>query len=176
MVDRSAGSTLLTFNSKYVVTSSSAVTTTSTTLQDDTYASQTFSLTASQTVLVIYQANNAYGETMINQGMQNAIKIDSTDYALSYDSPYNTNTQARNTVFWIGTLGSGSHTIKGRFASLSSGNTVTVSNRVLLIYILNGDEFQYVDSSTSSTTTSTSLAAMTPQHRSLLRPLAPVRP
>ena len=73
--------TLLTFNSKYVVTSSTAVTTTSATLVDDTQASQTFSLTASQTVLVIYQANNLYGTAIQHTGMQNAINVDTTDVA-----------------------------------------------------------------------------------------------
>ncbi len=151
------GSTLLTFNSKYVVTSSTAVTTTSTSLQDDTQASQTFSLTASQTVLVIYQANNVHGVSMSGNGMQNAISVDAADTANSWDSPYDVNYCARNTVFWIGTLASGSHTIKGRFASKASGVTVTISNRVLLIYILDGNAFQYIDSSTTQTTSSTSL-------------------
>ena len=148
--------TLLTFNSKYVVPDSThAVTTTSTTLSNDTYASQMFSLTASQTVLVIYQANNVYGTAMPTTGMQNAISVDGTDYANSWDSPYDTtDCITRNTVFWIGTLASGSHTIKGRFASGTSGSTATISNRVLLIYILNGDAFLYLDSSTTSTTTS----------------------
>ncbi len=147
-------STLLTFSSKYVVTSVIAVTTTSTSLQDDTQASQTFSLTGSQTVLVIYQANNLYGIAMPATGMQNAISVDSTDVAKSWDSPWDSTYVARNTVFWIGTLGSGSHTITGRFASNTASSTATVSNRVLLIYILNGNAFLYDDDPTSQTTTS----------------------
>ena len=83
--------TLLTFNSKYVVTSSAAVTTTSSTLVDDTQASQTFSLTASQTVLVIYQANSINSAAMTNAGMQNAISVDGADYASSWDSAYAAN-------------------------------------------------------------------------------------
>jgi len=149
--------TLLTYNSKYVVSSTAAVTTTSTSLQDDTQASQTFSLTASKTVLVIYQANNVYGAAM-PLGMQNAIYVDGTDYANSWDGPYNAvNYCARNTVFWIGTLGSGSHTIKGRFARIGTSGTATVSNRVLLIYILSGDAYRYLDDSTTATTQSTTL-------------------
>ena len=151
------GKTLLTYNSKYVVASTTAVTTTSSSLVDDTQANQTFSLTASQTVLVIYQANNVYGAAMPAAGMQNAISVDGTDYARSWDSSYDNNYCTRNTVFWIGTLASGSHTIKGRFASNSSGATATVSNRVLLIYILNGDAFLYLDTSTTSTTNLDSL-------------------
>ncbi len=149
--------TLLTFNSKYIVTSSTAVPTTSNTLVDDTQASQTFSLTASQTVLVIYQANNLYGTAMHHSGMQNAISVDGGDVANSWDSPFDLTYVARNTVFWVGTLGSGSHTIKGRFASNNSGSTATLSSRVLVIYVLNGDAYRYLDNSTTSTSSSTTL-------------------
>jgi len=91
-------------------------------------------------------------------GMQNAIYVDGTDYANSWDGPYNAvNYCARNTVFWIGTLGSGSHTIKGRFARIGTSGTATVSNRVLLIYILSGDAYRYLDDSTTATTQSTTL-------------------
>jgi len=149
--------TLLTFKEKYVVTSTTAATTTSSSLVDDAYAIQDFSLTASQTVLAIYQANSAYGASMPQAyGMQNAIRVDGTDYAKSWDAGTLANRPTRNTVFWIGTLTAGSHTIKGRFATGLSGQTATVSNRVLLIYILNGDAYRYVDSSTNSTTSGTS--------------------
>jgi hypothetical protein len=140
-----------------VTTSQTAVSTTSTSLQDDTQASQTINLSKSQVVLVIYQANSDYNQSMYYYGMANAISVDGNDYAQSWDSPAANNIPARNCVFWIGTLGSGSHTIKGRFASKSSGQTVTINNRVLLILILNGTEFQYIDDTTTRTTTSTSL-------------------
>src|SRR5512136_2166382 len=151
----SSCATLLTFNSKYVVTSATAVTTTSATLVDDTQASQTFSLTATQTVLVIYQANNLYSAAMEWHGLQNAINVDGGDVAVSWDSPFNNNFIARNTVFWIGTLGSGSHTIKGRFASNTSGSTATLSERGLLIYILDGNAFRYLDRAATSNNTTT---------------------
>ena len=145
---------LLSYKEKYVVQSTTAVSTTALGLADDTQASQTFNLAATQTVLVIYQANNVYGATMTVTGMQNAISIDGTDKANSWDSPYGADCCTRNQVFWIGSLASGSHTIKGKFASNYSGNTATISNRILLIYIFDGDEFQYVDSTTLVSTTS----------------------
>jgi hypothetical protein len=148
--------TLLTFENKYVVASTTAVTTTSATLVDDTQASQTFNLAASRVVLVIYQANNVYGAAMPSSGMQNAINIDTVDKANSWNSGYGSNYPMRNTVFWVGTLAAGSHTIKGRFASMTAGSTATISNRVLLIYIFAGDEFQYVDDATTATTASAS--------------------
>jgi hypothetical protein len=149
--------TLLTFNNKYVVTSTTAASTTSTSLVDDPYASQTFSLDSPKVVLVIYQANNVYGASMTAYGMQNAINIDGTDVANSRDSPCSDVFPVRNCVFWVGTLGAGTHTVKGRFASNYSGYTVTISNRVLLIMIFNGGEFYYIDNATATTTSSTSL-------------------
>lgn len=143
--------TLLTFKDKYVVASTTPVTTISPTLVDDTEASQTFNLDASKVVLVIYQANNVYGATMPVTGMQNAINVDDVDKANSWDSPYGTNQCTRNCVFWLGILAAGSHTVKGRFASNSSGSTATISNRVLNIIIFDGDEFSYIDDPTTAT-------------------------
>jgi hypothetical protein len=140
--------TLLTFNSKHVVTSATAVSTASSSLVDDTQASQTFILTDSQTVLVIYAAYALYGSTSGQGAMENAISVDSVDKAMSWDSSAG-NFSHRNCCFWVGTLAAGSHTIKGRFAS--KVGTQTTDGRVLLIYILNGDEFQYVDDATTAT-------------------------
>jgi hypothetical protein len=150
--------TLLAYNSKYVITSQTASTTTSSSLQDDPQASQVFTLGATQTVLVIYAANNNHGQAMVATGMVNAINVDASDKALSYDSEGTANCVVRNCTFWIGSLAAGEHTIKGRFASKTNGQTVTINNRVLLVYIFDGDEFQYVDDTTTRTTTSNSLA------------------
>jgi hypothetical protein len=156
---------LLTFNSKYVVTSTSTFNTGLVALQDDSYASQTFSLTGNQTVLVIYAVNNHYADLHTYRGMKIGINIDATDYAQTgfSNSPSNaTNQHAEHGVtFWVGTLGNGNHTIKGRIAYggiNDNDETVTIDNRILLIYILDGTEFQYIDDqSTANTTTSTSL-------------------
>jgi hypothetical protein len=150
-----ASPTLLTLNSKYVVASTTAVATTSATLVNDTQAAQSFSLSTNQVVLVIYAANSVNGATMPDLGMQNAVSIDGVDYAKSWDAG-GINLPTRNTVFWLGTLSSGSHTIKGRFASNYATETATVSNRVLIIIIFNGNEFQYVDDTTYFVSTSTS--------------------
>lgn len=149
--------TLLTFNSKYVVQSTIQVQTTSSTLGDDTQASQTFTLSATQTILAIYQANNLHGSTQSGRGHKEAINVDGTDYANSADSPNSSTYAVRNCIFWIGSLGSGGHTIKGRFASNSNLTTSSIDNRILLIYILNGDEFQYLDDATAATTSSSTL-------------------
>ena len=143
--------TLLTFKDKYVIASTTPVTTTSNALVDDTEASQTFILTGSKVVLAIYQANNVQNAAMPDKGMQNAISVDAVDKANSWDTPYSTNHATRNCAFWVGTLAAGSHTVKGRFASMRSGSIATISNRVLLIYIFDGDEFQYIDNATTAT-------------------------
>jgi hypothetical protein len=149
--------TLLTYNSKYVVTSSTAVTTSSTALVDDTQASQTFTLSASQIVLVIYSAYNNYGSTIGQAGAGFAISIDGVDHVQCQQSLVNTNYASRGCPFWIGTLAAGSHTIKGRFCS-GTGATTTIDSRVLLIYILNGNEFQFTESTTSVTNASSTFA------------------
>jgi hypothetical protein len=148
--------TLLSLKEKYVISSTVAAQTTSTTLVDDPEAIKTFSLSAPQTVLVIYQANTVFGALVREYGMQHAINVDGEDHAKSWDSLYEENYPCRNIVFWLGTLGAGSHTIKGRFATNIAG-TATVSNRVLAIVIFDGDEFFYIDDPTTQTTTSGTL-------------------
>ena len=148
--------TLLTYKGKYVITSTTSSQTTSSSLQDDPQASQIFTLSATQVVLVIYAANNTHGQAMPATGMLNAISVDAADKANSWDGEGGANFCVRNCIFWIGTLAAGQHTVKGRFASNTSGSTCTINNRVLLIYIFDGDEFQYVDNATLQTTTSAS--------------------
>ena len=145
--------TLLTYHSKYVVQSSTAVTTTSSSLVDDTQASQTFSLDSTKTLLVIYISSNGNNVTNATSGKQNAINIDGTDYGFIGDSGAASNRAVRNSCIWCGSLASGSHTIKGRFSVPTSG-TVTISDRTLLIYIFDGDEYTYISDSTSQSTTS----------------------
>jgi hypothetical protein len=152
-IARADTSPLLTFNTKYVVTSSTAATNATTTLADDTPASQTFTLAASQTVLAIYNPSNNSGSTEVATGKQIAISVDGTDYANTWNSPYAANGADGATTFWIGTLAAGSHTIKGRFAA-NTASTVTINERVLLILILDGNASWYIDDATAQTTTS----------------------
>ena len=146
--------TLLTFRNKFVLQSTTPVSTSSSTLGDDSQASQIFTLDANQTVLVMYVANNNHLTAEDTIGTHIAINVDAVDVANSYDSPYALNYACRNTTFWIGNLAAGSHTIKGRFAANRNTFTVTISNRVLLVLVLNGNEFQYVDDATQQTTAS----------------------
>lgn len=148
--------TLLTYHSKYVVQSSTAISTTSTTLQDDSYASQTFYLDSTKTVLAIYVANNTVEAADANI-LTNAISIDGTDHCTATQASAVSDGAAglsRNTCFWIGSLNAGTHTIKGRFAATIQAGTISVRNRTLLIYIFNGNEFTFVENNTQQSTTS----------------------
>jgi len=135
--------TLLKYKKKYIVQSGNVVTTTSSTLTDDTEASQTFTLTGTQTVLVLYSGNSAHTEAVYSHGATICISVDGVNYSQVSDSPYATNYCTGNTTFWVGSLGAGSHTIKGKFAATVDTHTTTISNRTLLIMIFDGNEFGY---------------------------------
>ncbi|MDD4804332.1 MAG: hypothetical protein PHN69_04085 [Candidatus Pacebacteria bacterium] len=141
--------TPLTYNNKYVITDGTTVSSSSTTLADDTPASKTFSLSATQTVLAFYASNSDYGNTNDVAGFKNAINVDGTDYSTMYASGYAANYPMRNCCVWAGTLASGSHTIKGRFASNTDATNTSITNRTLIIYILNGDAVYYLDDATT---------------------------
>lgn len=146
---------LLTYNSKYIVPSASTVTTSSSTLSDDTPATRTFSLNSTKTVLIIYTASSTYSRTNGVGGIKNAINIDGADVTVMNDSGYGANCALRNSCIWVGSLDSGSHTINGRRASVVNGQTTTVDNRTLLIYVFNGNEFLYINDTTTQSASST---------------------
>jgi hypothetical protein len=146
---------LLTYHSKYIVQSESSVSTTSSTFANDTPATRTFNLTGTKTVLVIYTANSTYGSTNNVAGIKNAINVDGTDVSLMNDSGYAANNAYRNTCIWVGSLAAGDHTINGRLASVTNATSTVVTNRTLLIYVFNGDEFSYIDNATVQTAAAT---------------------
>lgn len=148
--------TLLSYNGKYVISSTGTVTASSNSLVDDTQASQTFTLTESKTVLVIYTANAAHGDTNAVGGIRNAISVDGTDHAVMHDSGYAANYAVRNCCVWVGTLAAGEHTIKGRFGSNVASTNTRITNRTLLIYLFTGDEYRYIEDSNAITTAGTS--------------------
>ena len=150
--------TLLTYNSKYVVKSEVAVQTTSTDLVDDTQATQIFELNAPKTVLIIYSTYQNFNASILRKGYQQCIKIDATEVANAWDTNYGINYPTRNCSIWVGTLAAGEHTIQGRIAVVydPNGTTLTVNGRILLIAIFDGDEFEYADDATTSSTNSLS--------------------
>jgi hypothetical protein len=156
--------TLLTFKNKIITQSTTTYSTTSTTLVADPQAGSTNNvvLTGTQTIFAIYVCNNSSADNSLDV-FQSAINVDGTNYCIQSDG--NTESfdwiQGRNVCFWIGTLAAGNHTIKGMFAS-QHGTSVTLSNRTLLIYILDGNEFSYLSSTSSFSTTSGTYVNDTP--------------
>ena len=136
---------LLTFKDKYqAVDQSTLVTNSTTALADDTAVSLSVTVETGDVLLIIYQANNAYNQSYYQYGAQYAVNIGGTDYGFTWDGTYYDNYCGRGVSFWVGTLPAGDYTIKGRFASQSAGNAVSVSNRVLLALIFSGTEYGYV--------------------------------
>jgi hypothetical protein len=145
---------LLEYKEKYQTSSASQATTTSTTLVDDPYASLTFMLDQPCTVLIIYAELEVYGGASLRWGNETAICIDGVDYSLVAGGGKDSGHAMKNTTFWVGTLDTGSHTIKGRFSSMRADLTAVINQRTLLAYVFYGDEFTFITDATSQTTNS----------------------
>jgi len=116
--------------------------TSSGTLVDDPSASLTFLLTEEKIVFVTYSACKYHGVESQSKGTMIGIKVDDNDVATIESSPYSTSFANGAFTFWIGKLGVGSHTIKGRFAS-PHGGSVIISERRLLIICKDTDKADY---------------------------------
>lgn len=145
---------LLSFDKRYAIAFPERISTASATLVDDPDAQITFTLTEPQTVLAIYKANSAFNDPMPFLGFQLAINVDGVDYANTWDSPYSASYPARNMTFWVGYLGAGTHTIKGRFASNYSGSVASIRDRFIQVLTFYGDAFFYLDWEAVATTSS----------------------
>jgi hypothetical protein len=146
--------TLLTFSQAWKNTfPGSQFQTTSTSFVTDT--SLSFSLSGSKTVLVLYHANSAPGSTMAGKGFKARINVDGSVYTIfmTASTPWGANYPNRNFVFWVGTLGAGSHNVYGEVASVD-GTTITIDERELTVIAFEGDAYSYVEGTTALTTSS----------------------
>lgn len=155
--------TLLKFDSKYVVQDSTTKVGNNTiSLADDTPAVQAFSLSGTRTVLVIYSQDCDKNVGQALTGGQSAINVDGADHATTVSPVSNVGSSvpgaSSSTSVWIGALGAGSHTVKGRIASNVASSYMYVTNRTLLVYIFSGDEFTYIDNATNKTNSTTNPA------------------
>jgi hypothetical protein len=145
--------TLLTYKEKYVLhNASNSVSTANSDYVNDTYAVKSdLVLTQTQVVFVVYQSTSPYNASNYYTGRKNIIYINGTIYSKMNTSTPNNNYPSRNTCFWVGLLGAGTHDIRGLFASVTNGQTTTISERTLIIYVLDGDEtsFKYIDNTTA---------------------------
>jgi len=145
---------LLVYRERYGVFSQVAVQSSLITLVDDSEAVVEFSLSTAGVALVVYNPHATYNSGGVIQGINYAISVDGTDRAKAGHAIGNG--VSRGQTFWVGALGAGSHTIKGRFSSNQGGTNVTISQRALEVFVFDGDEYGYVESETLFTTTSTS--------------------
>jgi hypothetical protein len=143
---------LLKYVDKQYLHSTTSVTTTSTSLVDDDEASLTFSLTEERVVLILYAACNYHGSTEYHAGKKLAINVDGDDVATIHTSPCISNYANGGVVVYVGVLASGSHTVKGRFASNVADQTVTIDDRSLLAVIFEGtsEDFRFTRSTTET--------------------------
>jgi hypothetical protein len=130
---------------------------------DDTAAILTFTLTKSRVVLVLYNASHKYNEYSVQRGAMFGINVDNVDVA-RIDSSVYASTPAVGpygaVVVWAGILAAGSHTIKGRLASVAgAGYTVQVTERYLTVVLFEGTaaDFSYTQSAVAANTTSGTL-------------------
>jgi hypothetical protein len=136
------------------ISSNVRVSTTGTTLVDDSKAVLNTNLSATSTVLIIYNAGNRYGSIEDLNGKGCAISVDGTDVAFSWQSPLSPNCGDSVTVVYATNLTAGSHIIKGRFCANVPSATVGIDMRQLAVFWFQNVTANYVRSNLTSTTTS----------------------
>lgn len=138
----------LQYEGKEEVSSSNTLTSGSTTYGDDTEAELTFTLDEERIALIMYSACNRHGATELYQGKTIGINLDGTRVALSASGPDIPNYANGATIFYIGTLAAGNHTVKGQFKANADGKTISITDRRLTIILFSGtsDDFLYVRS------------------------------
>lgn len=103
-------------------------------LVDDPYATVSRTLTDSRDVFAVYSATNYDGDSEGGLGKQVAVNIDGVDTGRSYQSAGLPQRKNGATAFYMGTLGPGIHTIKGRVASNGIGWAYVRERQLLVIY------------------------------------------
>jgi len=138
---------------KYV-RSTVSVTTTSTTPVDDTEAVLNATSDEDSVVLIFYNAGNQRGSAEPLEGKGITINIDGSDIATKeWQSPYSNQDANSATVVYATLLTAGSHTVKGRFFSIS-GQTTTIDERQLIAFCFPTDSVTYgFEESTTSVST-----------------------
>jgi len=128
--------------------------TTSGTPVNDSQAVLNISLDTDSHIFIIYNAGNNEGSTEDQGGKGCAINVDGEDKAFSWQSPYATDSANSVTVVWAAFLSAGSHTIQGRLFANRAGYTVGIDTRQIIAYWFPTAIAEYVRSTVSTTTTS----------------------
>jgi hypothetical protein len=141
------------------VRSNTTSTTSSAAPVDDPQATSTFTLNSGAVAFIIYNAGNKLGSTEPAAGKGITINVDGTDISTrEWQSAQDANNANSATIAYVGSLGAGSHTIKGRFFSNSAGSTTTINERQLMVFCFPASVITYgfVQSTTTVSTSSTS--------------------
>jgi len=133
-----------------------SVSTTSGVPVDDPEAVLNITLEKTSHVLIIYNAGNKHGSTEYCHGKGCCISINGTEVAYSWQSPCDNNYANSVTVVYATKLTAGFYIIKGRFFSISSGNTVTIDTRQIAVFWFFDIVANYTRSTVQVTTNSTS--------------------
>lgn len=134
----------LTYDSHYFIRSIVGVNTNLVAYQDDTQAIQNFTTSKPLIMLVMYNVMNYHGVSEVSRGKSITIEVDGVDQdgiGVRHDQSMNAGGDMKNacTVYYLGELAAGDHTVKGRFASLLAASTVTISERQLAIFLFEGE-------------------------------------
>ena len=130
------------------------VSTTSGTPANDSEAILDIMLDEDSHIFVIYNAGSRAGSAEDQAGKGCSINIDGEDKAFSWQSPYAPDSANSVTVVWASYLSAGAHTIQGRFFANREGYSVGIDTRQLVAYWFPTASAEYVRSSISTTTVS----------------------
>jgi len=138
------------------VRSAVSVTATSGTPVDDTEAVLNITLNEDSVAFMVYNAGNSRGSLEPLEGKGITLNINGSDIASKeWQSPYGNNDANSITIVYATLLTTGSHTVRGRFFSLS-GQMTTIDERQLIVFCFptNTITYGFMESTTSVSTDS----------------------
>jgi hypothetical protein len=146
-------------DSFYYVDNTTSQASSSTTYIDDSYAATTFTPSENCVALSLYAATNVHGATEAASGKKICLNVAGNDYTIyeSGKSPDGSAYADSATTIYATALSNVSTTIKGRYASASSG-TVTVSRSVFAVLLF--DPSTVLDPTGSTAQASTSSTSL----------------
>lgn len=131
---------VLQYDSRYFIRSLVQRQTTSLAFVDDLSAIQDFTTTKPLIMLVIYNTMNYHGST-VSTGTKITVMIDGADQdGIGVRHGQFSFATRKNgcTVYYLGTLAAGDHTVKGRFAIGWGAGQTTIDERQLVIFLFDG--------------------------------------
>lgn len=151
---------MLTFKNHYEVFSSTPIETSSLSLVSDPEAGLEFNLDDRRVVLIVYTACGDYQYNKSPRGQAIGIELDGANVASQDNSPAASMDPVGQTVFWVGILESGRHTVKGIFKrNYATIYNARIDQRRLTALIFEGsvNDFRFIRSQTLASIISSTL-------------------